>query len=109
MLAVDRTNEKVADLYLPHHPSVLRALKKIIDAAGKFRKDVSICGDMVHEEKYLKCLLGMGLRTLSLNPTYILKIQAAIKKIDILEAKKLTKNILTKSRLSEITLLIDGD
>jgi len=109
MLAVDRTNEKVADLYLPHHPSVLRALKKIIDAAGKFRKDVSICGDMVHEEKYLKCLLGMGLRTLSLNPTYILKIQAAIKKIDIPEAKKLTKNILTKSRLSEITLLIDGD
>jgi phosphotransferase system, enzyme I, PtsP len=71
LLAVDRTNEKVADLYLPYHPSVLRAIKKVIVAAGSAGKEVSVCGDMAHEEKFIPLLLGMGVRKLSVDPFFL--------------------------------------
>jgi len=106
MLAVDRTNEKVAEFYLPHHPSILRALSKIVNSAQKFNKDVSICGDMVHNEKYLNFLLGIGIRTVSLNPDYIPRIQGAIMKLNLEEAKSCAKNILKVSSLKETTKLI---
>ena len=106
MLAVDRTNEKVADLYLPHHPSILRALKKIVDAAQAAQKDVTICGDMAHQEKYLPYLLGIGVRKLSLDPHYIPKIQRAIQGIDLREAEKMTRYALTQTRISSIEMII---
>ncbi len=102
MLAVDRTNDKVSDLYLAHHPAIIRALKKIVDAATKFKKDVSICGDMVHQEKYLPYLIGIGLRTFSINPSNLPQIQTAIKQIDSKKAEESTKIILTKTRLKDV-------
>src|SRR4030042_3924596 len=66
MLGVDRTNENVANFYLPHHPSVLRALKVIADGAAKYDKEVSVCGDMSHQQPFIPFLLGIGITTLSL-------------------------------------------
>ena len=102
ILAVDRTNEKVADLYLPHHPSILRALKKIVDAAQKYKKDVTVCGDMAHDEKYLKYLLGIGIRKLSVNPNYLPKMHGAIKKINLENALVFTQNLLAQSLIRDI-------
>jgi phosphotransferase system, enzyme I, PtsP len=102
MLAVDRTNEKVADLYLPHHPSILRALKKIVQAANHYKKDISVCGDMAHSEKYIGYLLGIGLRKISVDPRYHPKIQRAINGINLKEAQKATHELLSQKRLSEI-------
>jgi phosphotransferase system enzyme I (PtsP) len=107
MLAVDRTNEKVADLYCPYHPAVLRALKKIVNTSLRYQKDVSICGDMAHEEKYLKFLLGIGLRKLSLNPPHVPKIQKAIQAINLQEAQKLSELVLSKARVSDIKQLLE--
>ena len=109
MLAVDRTNEKVANLYLPHHPAILRALKKVVEAADKYGKDVSICGDMVHEERYLNYLLGIGFRKLSLDPTYIPKIKNIIQTINILEAQQLSEEILKEGRLIDVSRLLQKD
>lgn len=106
MLAVDRTNEKVADMYLAHHPAVLRSLKKIVDAARKFKKDVTICGDMAHEPRYLPYLLGIGIRRISLDSRYLPKIKSAISKIDLPKAKKLTEEILSHNRLSRISRIV---
>ena len=108
MLAVDRTNEKVADLFLPHHPSILRALKKIVDSVRTHEKDVSICGDMVHDEKYLSYLLGIGIRSLSLNPAYLPRIQFAIQKIDIDEARKSAEKVLTENLVSNVSRIFGG-
>ncbi|MHC4728140.1 MAG: phosphoenolpyruvate--protein phosphotransferase [Planctomycetota bacterium] len=52
MLGVDRTNENVAGAYLPHHPSVLRAMKKVVHSANQNGKEISVCGDMAHQEQY---------------------------------------------------------
>ncbi|MFA5059209.1 MAG: phosphoenolpyruvate--protein phosphotransferase [Candidatus Omnitrophota bacterium] len=99
MLAVDRTNEKVAELYLPHHPAILRSLKRVVDAALKHKKDISICGDMAHHVQYLPYLLGIGVRKLSADFKYIPKMRAAIAQIDLADAVKKTQDLLTKSKI----------
>ena len=102
MLAVDRTNEKISDLYVPHHPSVLRGLKKVVAAANKHKIGVSICGDMVHDERYLRFLIGIGLRQFSLNPDYIPRIQKAISRIDLVSAQNEAKKLLQMTQLKDI-------
>jgi len=102
MLAVDRTNEKVADFYLPHHPAVLRSIKKIVDAAYQHDIGLSICGDMAHDTKYLPFLLGIGIRVLSLNPIYLPKMQAAIAKISIKEASRMAETLLSQKKVADI-------
>ncbi len=102
MLAVDRTNEKVAEFYLPHHPAILRSLKKVIDAADSHGKEVSICGDMAHDERYVSYLLGIGLRRLSLDSSYIPKIRAAIQRIDLDDARAKTDRLLRLKTIENI-------
>ena len=106
ILGVDRTNQKVANLYLPHHPSVLRSLKRIVDAANKNGKEVSICGAMAHQRRYLPFLLGIGLRIFSMNAIYISRIQKQILAMDIGEAEDLAAEILKRGSISEIEALL---
>jgi len=107
MLAVDRTNEKVAGFYLPYHPSVLRAIKKVVDAACRHGIEVSICGDMAHEEKYLSYFLGIGVRVLSLDPAYLPKIQKAISEISLDQAIRTAETILSLGKVSDIARILD--
>jgi len=102
MLGVDRTNENVAGAYLPYHPSVLRAMKKVVHSANKNGREISVCGDMAHQEQYLPFLLGIGVRTLSMNPGYLLKIQKAISDIEIDEAKATAERMLGQSKISDL-------
>jgi phosphotransferase system, enzyme I, PtsP len=81
MLAVDRTNEKVSKFYCPHHPSVLHAIKNVADAAARAGIGISICGDMAHEGRYLEFLIGVGIRTISIDPLYFPMVSAAIQNI----------------------------
>ena len=108
MLAVDRTNEKVADFYMPHHPSILRALKRVVEAAEKFKKPVSICGDMAHNERYISYFLGIGIRIFSIDSSHIPKIQKTIEKVDLEQAKKENRKILSKDRTSETDVIFQG-
>ncbi|MFH1613502.1 MAG: phosphoenolpyruvate--protein phosphotransferase [Planctomycetota bacterium] len=106
MLAADRTNENVAAFYLPHHPSVLRALKKIADSAVRHNIEVTVCGDMAHQVVYLPFLLGIGIRTFSLAPTFMPVIQKTISQIDINEAQAVARDVLTRNRISEIAEIL---
>ncbi|MBF0331819.1 MAG: phosphoenolpyruvate--protein phosphotransferase [Candidatus Omnitrophica bacterium] len=101
-LAVDRTNEKVADLYTPHHPSVLRALKQVADAAGRHGCDLSVCGDMAHEPKYMPFLIGIGIRKFSLDARYIPKVQSRIAALDMQQAAAHAGELLNMLRLKDI-------
>ena len=102
MLGVDRTNEKVADLYLPHHPSILRAIQKVAEAAIKHKKDISICGDMAHQPQFLNYFIGIGIRTFSLNPNFIPSIQTAINEISVEKAQEEAHSLLGLSRLKDL-------
>jgi phosphoenolpyruvate-protein kinase (PTS system EI component) len=109
MLAVDRTNDRVAQLYMPHHPSVLRALKKIVDAGLKYGKEVSICGDMANDPKYLSLLLGLGIRCFSMDARYLPRMNERLRQLSIKECKKLTQQVLAQSQISRITQILDGE
>ncbi len=106
MLGVDRTNENVASFYQPHHPSVLRALKTIADGAAKYGKEVSICGDMSHQQPFIPFLLGIGITILSLEPQYIPKTQETIAGLKLSEAKDLAAKVLVQASAHSIAQLL---
>ena len=70
-LAVDRTNERVRDMYKPWHPSILRSLKKIAAQALADGTELSICGEAAADPGIMKFLLGIGMRKFSIDPLKI--------------------------------------
>ena len=102
MLAVDRTNEEVAAYYIPHHPAVLRAIKRVADAGKAGGKEVSICGDMANNAGYLQFLIGCGIRKLSMNPVYLAANQKIIGGIDVAKAEALALKVLATGDISRI-------
>lgn len=108
MLGVDRTNDSVADLYLPHHPSVLRALDTVVRGARRQGREVSVCGDMAHQQRYIRFLLGIGIRTLSVDPAYLLRTQQTIAGLSIQEAEPFAKDLLSQARVHDVTALLEA-
>ncbi|MEI7998351.1 MAG: phosphoenolpyruvate--protein phosphotransferase [Candidatus Omnitrophota bacterium] len=109
LLAVDRTNEKVANLYLPQHPSVLRALKKIVDAAIKHHKDICVCGDMATDPKFVPFLLGIGIRSLSVDARYLPKLHECLGGIDLSKTEEMAAELLKQSKIERISQLMGLD
>ena len=106
LLAVDRTNEKVAHLYLPHHPAVLRTLHAVVTACTRRGVGVSVCGDMAHQAQYLPFLIGIGVRSLSVEPIYLPAVQAAISGIELAAAQALAERMVAATTVDEVTELL---
>jgi len=106
MLGVDRTNEKVESYYLPHHPALFRSIRDVVVAAERHGREVSICGDMAHEMAYLTVLVGMGVRTLSVEPLFIPQIQQILSTVDSARAKTLSDKVLGAGSVGEIERLL---
>lgn len=101
-LAVDRNNSKVAKMYTPLHPAVLRLVQKTIRAAHKAKKTVGVCGDMAAQPMGVLLLVGMGVDNLSMSTPLIAKVKNLINRLDLPSLKKLTKKVLTKSTSQEV-------
>jgi phosphotransferase system, enzyme I, PtsP len=94
MLAVDRNNPRVANLYDPFQPSVLHALIQVVDAAHQAQKSISICGEMASDPLAIPLLLAMGFDALSMNSFSIPQIKSVIRHISFQNAKKLLVEVL---------------
>ncbi|MFH0935684.1 MAG: phosphoenolpyruvate--protein phosphotransferase [Candidatus Omnitrophota bacterium] len=112
-LAVDRVNEKVAYLYEPAHPAVLRLIKNIIDSAHKAGVKVGMCGEMAGEPSFALMLLGLGLDEFSMPPQVIPEIKYIIRSVSFKQAEEIARKAMqlstgrevenfTKSKLAEI-------
>lgn len=77
-LAVDRMNPAVSHLYIPHHPSILRLIKQVSQAANEHHKIVGVCGEMAGDPLYTKLLLGLGINELSMSSSSIPKVKEII-------------------------------
>ncbi len=108
MLAVDRTNEQVSDLYLAHHPAILRSINRIVSAARKQRKDVSICGDISTDPRMLPFLLGIGLKTFSIDIVNAPAVQRLVQQTTLAEAEIIAGNMLAFGRISEVEAFLDA-
>ncbi len=106
MLGVDRTNEKVESYYIPHHPALFRSIRDVLVAAERHGREVSICGDMAHEMAYLTVLVGMGVRTLSVEPLFIPQIQQILSTVDSARARTLSEKVLGAGSVGEIERLL---
>lgn len=81
-LAVDRVNERVAGLYEPMHPGVLRLIQIVVDAAARQGIWVGVCGEAASDVLYVPLLLGLGVTELSVGPRQILRMKRAIRALD---------------------------
>jgi len=101
-LAVDRVNEKIAYLYEPTHPAVLRLIKMVIDSAHNNNIWVGMCGEMAGEPYLAIILLGLGLDEFSMSPVAAPQIKNIIRSLTYQEAKKIADKALEFSTAKEI-------
>ncbi len=102
LIAVDRVNDKIASLYEPMHPAVLRVLNKIVADAAACKIPVSVCGEMASDPIFTSLLIGMGVTELSMSATLVSEIKFLVRKISYEKAVKLRDDVLTKTRAREI-------
>ncbi|MBI2899595.1 MAG: phosphoenolpyruvate--protein phosphotransferase [Planctomycetes bacterium] len=86
-IAVDRLNERVASLYQPSHPAILRLLRHVIQVGEARGKPVSVCGEMSSDPVYTILLLGLGLKCFSVVPPAIPEIKKIVRSVTMEEAR----------------------
>ena len=101
-LAVDRMNERIAHLYEPTHPAVLRLLKMIADAAHAHHIWVGVCGEMAGDIALIPLLLGLGVDELSASATLVPRVKRAVQSLAIPECQQLVDEALKLETPSEI-------
>jgi len=105
-LAVDRGNEKIAHLYQPAHPAVLRLIKHIIDIGHKMGITVACCGEMAGDIHYTLLLLGLGLDQFSMGPVAIPQVKQIIRSVTYKEARKIAEKALACSTTGEVIKIL---
>jgi phosphotransferase system enzyme I (PtsI) len=108
-LAVDRANEKVAYLYEPGHPAVLRLIKSVIEAAHRSNIWVGMCGEMCGDPIFAFLLLGIGLDRFSMSPPQVVKIKEIIRKINFEDAHGVANNALGLRTAKEVEKYLQGE
>jgi len=108
MLAVDRTNHHISDLYMSGHPAVLRTLNRVARAAEKYNIPLSLCGDMATEKNLLPFLIGIGIHKLSMDPHAIPGVQKIIQAIHSREARAYARKLLRMGTIREIQEVLDS-
>ncbi len=101
-LAVDRINEKIAYLYEPAHPAVLRLLKSIIETGHAKKIWVGICGEMSGDPLLTPVLLGMGIDEISTSPVMVPEIKKIIRSMNYKDAQEIAKQVLTYNTGNEV-------
>jgi phosphotransferase system enzyme I (PtsI) len=101
-LAVDRLNEKIAHLYEPTHPAILRLIKVTVDAARSQGIQVSVCGEMAGDPSLTPLLLGLGVQELSMAPASVPRIKFLIRRMKMQDAEELAAFALSCESGTEI-------
>ncbi|MCX5702259.1 MAG: phosphoenolpyruvate--protein phosphotransferase [Candidatus Omnitrophica bacterium] len=101
-IAVDRTNEKVAYLYEPTHPAVLRMIKNIIDSAHNAGIWVGMCGEMAGESSLVLILLGLGLDEFSMPPQVVPEVKYLVRSVTLKQVQDIAKQVLKLATGKEV-------
>lgn len=101
-LAVDRGNDKVAHLYQPNHPAVLRLIKNVIDVAHEKGIHVGICGEMAGDPLYATLLFGMGADDLSTGTGILPEIKHTVRQMRFEDVQTVGKDVLSMYRSDDI-------
>ena len=108
MLAVDRNNPQVANLYDALHPAVLSAIKQIVVGAHEHGKPVSVCGEMASDPAAAIVLLGMGVDSLSMSNSSILKVKWVIRNFSFQYAQEIVNEVLAMENAKTVRHYLDS-
>ncbi len=105
-LAIDRGDERVAGLYNPLHPAVLRLIQFSIDAGLRLRREVSVCGEIAGDPRFTPLLLGLGLRDLSMSAPSLGRIKQRVRATDLRRAVARARLIMEQWDPAKIAALM---
>ncbi|HSH28470.1 MAG TPA: phosphoenolpyruvate--protein phosphotransferase [Thiohalobacter sp.] len=108
LLAVDRNNAKVAELYNSLHPAVLQALAQIVDEAHASEREVSVCGEMAGDPAAALMLVGLGVDSLSMSVGSIARVKAVIRAFSLARARELVSTALGMEKAVAVRTLLNN-
>jgi phosphotransferase system enzyme I (PtsI) len=107
-LAVDRTDGRVAGLFDPLHPAILRVIRHVIRTARRCGRSAAVCGEMAADPGALLLLLGMGVTELSMNPAAIPAARALVQQVKLSDVRRVAARALRLPTSRDInTMLVD--
>jgi phosphotransferase system enzyme I (PtsI) len=106
-LAIDRADERVAHLYDPLHPAVLRLIQFSAEAAFRARIPVCMCGEMAGDPRFTALLIGLGFRDLSMTASNIPRVKQRIRQLDLGAASHRARIIMDQVDAGRIAALLD--
>ncbi|AAU07405.1 MULTISPECIES: phosphoenolpyruvate--protein phosphotransferase [Borreliella] len=107
VLAVDRGNQKISNLYDKYNPAVLKLIKKVLDDGISSGIDVSVCGELGGDDAGALLLVGLGFRSLSMIPSATLRIKYLLRKYTIMELEELANKVLNSNSEQETLSYFD--
>ncbi len=108
-LAVDRANEKIAYLYNPAHPAVLKLIKHVIEAGHRQYIWVGMCGEMAADPPMVLILLGLGLDEFSASPLAVPLVKKIIRSVTLKDAKKIAEQVLNLPSGERIKRFVENE
>jgi len=105
-LAVDRSNEYVADLYQSSDPAVLRLIQRSIDVAGEYQTPIAVCGEMSSNPGRALLLLGMGVRNISVPPSALPSVKKAIRSVTIEQCQQIAARVMKLEAARDVDLYL---
>jgi phosphotransferase system enzyme I (PtsI) len=107
LLAVDRGNKKISNMYNSFHPSVIRSIKRVIMAGHENGIKVGMCGEFASDEKAVKLLLGLGLDEFSMSASELLNVKYIIRNTSFDEAQIMATRACEQQTIQEVYEVID--
>ncbi|HVU33011.1 MAG TPA: phosphoenolpyruvate--protein phosphotransferase [Opitutaceae bacterium] len=108
LLAIDRVNDRIAHLYEPTHPAVIRTLRHIVDEAHRYKIPVSVCGEVAGDPVFAPLLLGLGVDALSMSAAWLPSVKYLIRSMTMADARALAQEALSLSSPKEIYARCDA-
>ena len=106
-IAVERGNEKIANLYTHFNPAVIRLIKSAIDGAHKNGIICGMCGEAAGDANFIPLLVGLGLDEFSMNANKILKARKLITNLELKDCKKLANEVLQLTSTEEVKKVLE--
>jgi len=108
VLAVDRGNERIADLYDQRHPAIWQLIKQVAEAADQERINVSLCGELASNPIAACCLVGMGITDLSMNAVVLPRVKEMLCGRSLSEMQELSQQVLQGETIDDINRLFSN-
>jgi len=105
-LAADRANEAVSDIFRPHHPSILRLVARVQEAARAAGKPLAVCGEMAADPALFLLLLGLGIREFSMGPRSVPLLKDVARCASAADAARMARAALSLSTPDDVAALL---